>query len=147
VGGKKPGAITFLLDLLKGFLPVYIYIYDQGMDNIALIAGVLCVIGHIFPLFNRFKGGKGVATSFGVMLAINPLVCIIMLCLWAISFILTRISSAAALLSFALMPFIFFTINSSENIMMFGIVLSMIIYICHFENIKRLLNGTEKSFK
>jgi len=147
VGGKKCGATTFILDLLKGFLPLTIYINLHGVDNVALMGGIVCVIGHIFPIFNRFKGGKGVATSFGVMLAVNPLVCVIMLCLWLILFIVTKISSVSALLSFALMPFIFFTINSSNNIMLFGIVLSMIIYICHIENIKRLLNGTEKSFK
>ncbi len=147
VGGRKLGALTFLLDFMKGFLPVTIYIVDNGIDVVALAGAILCVTGHILPVFNRFKGGKGVATGFGVVTAINPVVGVVMLGLWLILFMATRISSAAALFSFAMMPFVIFTVSKDPRLMVFGVVLSLIIYICHLENIKRLLNGTEKSFK
>jgi acyl phosphate:glycerol-3-phosphate acyltransferase len=147
IGGRKLGAITFGLDFLKGLIPLTIYIYQFGVTKIAFIGAVICVIGHIFPIFNRFKGGKGVATSLGVIMALNPELCLIMLAIWVIFFLLTKISSASALFSFALMPFIIFALKSDNDLMIFGITLSIIIYISHLENIKRLLNGSEKSFK
>ena len=148
VGGKKLGALTFILDFLKGLVPITIYIYLYGLTIFTLYGAVLCVIGHIFPIFNKFKGGKGVATSLGVIMAINPQVCLIMLALWVLLFLITKISSASALFIFAMMPFVILVINSqNKEFMIFGIVLSIIIYLSHTANIKRLLNGTEKSFK
>lgn len=149
VGGKKLGTITFLLDFLKCYIPTTIYIYIYGNNDGTLICAILAVIGHILPAFNKFKGGKGVATGYGAIMAISPVVCIISLLIWVICFFSTRISSASALLSFALMPFVFFFINRSgnTNIFLFAIVLSSIIYIRHIENIKRLLNGGEKGFR
>lgn len=149
VGGKKLGAATFILDFLKCYIPTTIYIYQFGYNEGALICGLMGVIGHILPLFNRFKGGKGVASSYGALMAISPLVCVISLLVWLACFLSTRISSASALLSFALMPIIFFVFNKTgnTNIMLFAIVLSTIIYVRHIENIKRLLNGSENGFK
>ena len=147
VGGKKLGAICFLLDFLKCYIPTTIYIMYFGFNDGALITALLSVIGHILPVFNRFKGGKGVATGFGALMAINPYICLVSILLWAACFFTTRISSASALFSFAMMPFVFFVMGSTNHQMIFAIALSLIIYARHIDNIKRLLNGNEKGFK
>ncbi len=149
VGGKKLGTATFILDFLKCYIPTTIYIDQFGYGDGALICAFLIVIGHILPVFNRFRGGKGVACGFGALLALNPYVCIISLLIWLACFLTTRISSASALLSFALMPFVLFMVNTSAstNLMLFALALSAVIYIRHIENIKRLLGGNEKGFK
>ena len=147
IGGKKLGFVTFLLDFSKGCLPTVLYIHylDEGIAT--LIFALLIIVGHIFPIFNKFKGGKAVASSFGVIFAISPIVGIFTAFLWIACFKITRISSAAALFSFALMPFSFLFITDKTQVLVFAMVLSLIIYIRHIENIKRLIMGSEKSFK
>lgn len=147
VGGRKLGAVTFLLDFLKGCLPTILYINIFGTGPGEFICALLTVIGHIFSVFNKFKGGKGVATGFGVIMAADPTICIISLLLWLGCFLVTRISSASALFSFAMTPFIVFILSDDKNLIAFSILLSLIIYITHYENIKRLLNGREGEVK
>ncbi len=146
VGGKKLGAATFILDFLKGFIPATIYIYYFSADDVALACALAAVIGHVLPVFNRFKGGKGVATGFGAIMAISPIVCLISLLLWLACFKIIRISSVAALFSFGFMPFMFLIVTDKTNVMAFAIALSMIIFVRHLDNIKRLLDGKEKGF-
>ncbi len=147
VCGKRAGVTAFILDFLKSAIPTTIYIYQFGMGEGALTCGLLAVFGHILPVFNRFRGGKGVATSFGALAAINPAIAIITTLIWVACYKITKISSASALLSFALMPFAFLFYNPDMNTMVFAITISLVIYIRHIENIKRLLNGQENGFK
>jgi glycerol-3-phosphate acyltransferase PlsY len=143
VGGKRLGVIVFLLDFLKSFIPTTAYMLYFGPNDGVLICAILAVIGHILPIFNKFKGGKGVATGFGAIMAINIIVGVFALLLWLVCYLVTRISSASALFAFALMPFAFL-FSKNINIMIFAIALSLIIYARHIDNIKRLLNGQEK---
>jgi glycerol-3-phosphate acyltransferase PlsY len=147
VGGKKLGFITFFLDFTKGCLPAVIFIEYFGASLSALIFSLLLIIGHIFPIFNKFKGGKAVATSFGVIFTISPIVGIFTALLWLACFKITKISSASALFSFALMPFSFLFVTNQNQVLIFAMAVSLIIYIRHIENIKRLIMGSEKSFK
>jgi len=151
VAGKKLGTLCFLLDFAKCYVPTTIYMFYLGTGKGTLIFAGMVVVGHIFSIFNRFKGGKGVASSFGAIMAIDPVVALATIGLWLVCFAVTRISSVAALFSFSIMPFLFFAMGNSgfntTELFAFSIILSIIIYLRHLENIKNLLSGTEKGFK
>ncbi len=146
VSGKKAGALCFMLDFCKGLIPVLLYMHYFGINEGRFIVALLVVIGHILPVFNRFRGGKGVATGFGVLMAISPFLGFSAILLWVACFLTTRISSASALFSYSFMPFFLLPITDNVYAMIFAVILSLIIYIRHIDNIKRLLKGKEKPF-
>ncbi len=149
VAGKKLGALTFGLDFFKGFLPVVIfkYFHHESYEALAIIA-ISAVLGHMFTPWLKFKGGKGVASGVGVIVGLSPVVGLLCLATWGACFKATKISSAAALLAFTLMPFYFFLIEGGNKpYLIFAIVLSLLVYLKHHKNIARLLNGKEGSFK
>lgn len=148
VAGKKIGAVVFLLDLIKGFLPAYMYINCFGGDDMnKYCIAATAVLGHIFPVWLKFKGGKGVATGFGAILSVNPVLFLVAVGLWLIAYFTTKISSVSALVSYGLLPFVAFFVYQGENLMIFLFLLTLLIYFRHYANIKRLLNGEEKPFK
>lgn len=144
--GKKEALATLLLDISKGFIPVLLvqllYTYEKNLILMGTV-GILAIIGHCFTPFLRFKGGKGVATSIGVILAYTPLVGIITLVIWIMIFKFSRISSLSALVSFGLLPLNVYILNYPKEILIFSFLISAIIYLKHITNIKRLLTGTE----
>ncbi len=142
LGGKKAAAITLLGDALKGLIPVLIaHALHLSATEIGYIA-LLAVIGHIFPVFFGFKGGKGVATLIGVILGFYWLIGIIFLATWLICALITKYSSLSALIativSAACVIFIF-----SFNTALPFIIIAIIVILRHHENIKRLINGSE----
>ena len=148
VAGKKLGAVTLLLDFLKGLLPVIIYerLYQEDNLGLMIVAGA-CVIGHIFSIFRKFKGGKGIATGLGTLFALNPIIGGICVALWILIFLATRISSAAALISFMISPFAAFLLESGNTeLIIYCFILSVGIILTHINNIKRLLSGKENKF-
>lgn len=149
VAGKKLGALVLLLDMLKGMLVVFLAerysLYDM---KITAICAALAVIGHIFPIWLKFKGGKGVATGFGTALALIPLQAFLALLVWLVIFLITRISSLSAIAAVSLLPFIVFGFRpASEYYLIYSIVISLLIFAKHKQNIIRLLNGEESNFK
>ncbi len=144
--GKKEALLTLLLDISKGFIPVilvrYYYPPEQTLVFMGL-AGILAILGHCFTPFLRFKGGKGVSTSIGVILAYTPLAGIITVIIWIVIFIIFRISSLSALIAFSLLPLNLFLFNYPDKSIMFTLCIVVIIYIRHLSNIKRLFKGTE----
>ncbi|MDX1949037.1 MAG: glycerol-3-phosphate 1-O-acyltransferase PlsY [Rickettsiales bacterium] len=151
VAGKKIGGIVFLLDFLKGLLPAFIYksFLLSSETSVALyLIAFASVIGHILPIWHKFKGGKGVATGFGAILAIDYILFLIAILLWIITYKLSKISSASALVSYGLIPFIGFAMHQNNFFLIsFLMSLSAIIFYKHIPNIKRLLNGEEKPFR
>ncbi|MCH2547690.1 MAG: glycerol-3-phosphate 1-O-acyltransferase PlsY [Alphaproteobacteria bacterium] len=159
-GNKKLAALTLLGDLLKGSVAVLLarLILPEVTLPLAVtppvtvpsifvaVAGLLAVLGHIFPVWLKFKGGKGVATALGVLLALTPLVFFAAIATWLIVFKLWRISSLAALVAFALAPLFSFFI-SDMHVTFIILLITMIIFITHRANINRLLQGEESSFK
>lgn len=143
--GKKAAILTLLADALKGFAPAFV-VHSVTADAAATaLAGAAAVVGHNFPVYLRFKGGKGIATGFGVMLAISPLIGLSCLIIWLISALLWKYSSLAGLLAFAAYPVLLF-LTSDPVERPYGVLslfLFGLIYIRHRENIKRLLAGTE----
>ncbi|MDD3860882.1 MAG: glycerol-3-phosphate 1-O-acyltransferase PlsY [Bacteroidales bacterium] len=156
--GYKAGIPVFIADILKSFLAVQLinFIPDIVLETelyyqIKLVFGISAVIGHIFPLYTGFRGGKGVASMLGLVLALYPAVAGITLGVFIIVFLITRIvsiSSIIAALSFPLIMY-FITDGTSPTLTVFSIVASVLIVVTHKKNIKRLLKGEEKriSFK
>lgn len=143
--GKKAAILTLLADALKGLLPVLgTAHFLPGEPAIAVGAGVAAVIGHNFPVYLAFKGGKGVATSFGVILAAAPWTGLVCLMAWLVSAVIWRYSSLAALIAFALYPIITFAAAGGDRLQgVLSVFLFGMIYFRHRENIRRLLAGEE----
>ena len=143
VGGKKIAAFVLIFDGLKGAVPVFIGDY-YGFGSIALTLTALCAfLGHIFPVFFRFRGGKGVATYLGGLIAINLLVGLIFSLIWLLVAKVLKISSLAALIATALSPFYFYLITGDlRSTAIIGLI-SLLIFYTHRDNIKRIINKDE----
>lgn len=143
--GKKEALITLLLDILKGAIPVLIVRLSPYGENLILIGtvGLLAILGHCFTPFLKFKGGKGVATSIGVLLAFMPLAGLITVIIWIITVKISRISSAGALVSFALLPLNVYITGYPREFLIFAWLFTILIYSRHISNIKRLIKGIE----
>ena len=143
LGGKKIAAFVLIFDGLKGAVPVFIGDY-YGFGLIALTLTALCTfLGHIFPVFFRFRGGKGVATYLGGLIAINLLVGLIFSLIWLLVAKVLKISSLAALIATALSPFYFYLITGDlRSTAIIGLI-SFLIFYTHRDNIKRLINKDE----
>ena len=161
--GKKPAILTLVCDILKGVVSILIALLVGKITNCEIaqaamliqIAGICVVIGHTFPIFFGFKGGKGVATALGVLLVTNwqiGLICLVFaLVLMALSKMVSLGSVGAAILFPVLVLFIHtnFTVSEGSSYLIYSIILAVIVAFNHRSNIKRILNGTENklSFK
>ena len=151
-GNKKIALLTLILDGTKGALAIYVvsispsFVEFNLTDNInhfqSLVA-VSAVIGHCFPIWLNFKGGKGVATGFGTIIFLNMYVGVIALLIWLSIAKLYRISSLSALISYLFIPISMFFFTSEKSFFIASVLISSICYLQHRENIKRLLNGSE----
>jgi glycerol-3-phosphate acyltransferase PlsY len=143
--GKKAAILTLLMDAMKGLIPVLLVMFLFQDDAVTVLSGAAAILGHNFPVYLKFKGGKGVATSYGVIVAVAPLTGLICLVIWALVAYLWRFSSLSALVSFACYPGLTFFITSprSKPYGLLSLFIFGMIYYRHRENIKRLLSGTE----
>lgn len=150
--GSKAGSFVFFVDTLKGFLAVDLayFIEKYQMDTIALtnfqvLLGIAAVVGHIFPIWAQFKGGKGIATLFGMILAIQPIVALLLIAVFLIMLFVTRyvsLSSITASIAFPVM--IFFVFREPEFMYrLFALVTAIMVVMTHHKNINRLLKGNE----
>lgn len=148
-GKKILSLITLSLDIFKGFIPVFLATNFANNTNIILLAAFLAVISHIFPIWNKFKGGKGVATLIGVLIAFDPFLALIYCVLWLAMFYLTKISSLSSIFSTFCLPFFAILFFNNKLYYLLFIILSTIVIIKHKENIKRILKKQENkiSFK
>lgn len=154
--GFLPGALTFICDVLKGFAAcfigkaIFIYAYPDTLPwiYVAYMCGVACMLGHVFPIFFRFKGGKGVATSVGIFAVCCPIAIVIGLTVFALMTLITRIvslSSLVATVTVISLSIVFY--NSEANIVLpalLSITMGLIVFLKHKDNIKRLAKGEEK---
>ena len=141
VGGKKLAILTLLLDGLKGTIPVLIA--GQFHIDYAVMAALGAFIGHLFPVWLKFKGGKGVAVALGVTFALSWEVGVILCLIWLVTAMIGKYSSLSALIAFALAPFVAWYLTANFQIIFVMSFLTIIILVKHHENIKRLLNGAE----
>lgn len=143
VAGIVPGALTLLGDMGKGILAVMISRSLIGQGEWELAAGAAAILGHMYPVFINFKGGKGVATALGVLLAIDVSIGGILLLIWLGSAAIWRISSLAALIAFGVLPGLVWVFHRQAAWLVFALGVSAMIAYRHTDNIRRLLAGTE----
>jgi len=151
--GWKTGLPVLLVDLAKGWLatmmPIYLNSAEAGtgtLTNLQIAAGLLSITGHIFPVFAGFRGGKGVATMFGVLLALQPLLTISCMGVFLLVLLLTGIVSVSSMiagLAFPVMLFLFFD-TPSMVFRIFSVIVAIALLLTHRKNISRLLRGEEK---
>jgi acyl phosphate:glycerol-3-phosphate acyltransferase len=143
IGGKKAAAITLLGDLLKGLIPVYIAKLLGVSVELLVIIGLAAFMGHLYPVFFNFKGGKGVATSIGVLLGFSWWLGLAFVGTWLLIYKVGKISSVSALCASVLSPVYAWFI--SGNIVIVGVSAVMMVLLLwrHKRNIQRLLNGEE----
>lgn len=144
--GKEAALITLAGDILKGVVPVALARY-AGFDEHRIlyegICGLAAVAGHNFSPFLGFKGGKGVATSIGVLFAFSPYVGLFTVTLWLMTARWTRYSSLSALISFGLLPLSVYMIDYTREKMVVAVAMGVLIFLRHTANIRRLIQGTE----
>ena len=155
-GGKGLGAATFLLDVLKGAAPVLIaaWIAPQFAGavpprDLEALAAVVAVLGHMFPVWLHFRGGKGVATGFGVFLVAAPWAALAAIAVFAVILLLTRYVSLASILGAASFPlFAWFLVRGDKPAPFVAaqIIVALLIIVKHHQNIRRLAAGTEHRF-
>ena len=150
--GSKWGSFVMLVDVTKGVVANSLYILipyyltnELARTNFMIALGMVAVLGHIFPIFANFRGGKGVATILGMALAIQPVVALICLVVFLITLISTRFVSLSSMLAgVAFMVLILFIFNEKETMYrLFAIIVAMMVVVTHQKNITRLLKGTE----
>jgi glycerol-3-phosphate acyltransferase PlsY len=142
--GKQAAILTLLADGMKGFLPVFFTSRLFPDSAIPFLAGAAAIVGHCYPVYLRFQGGKGVATGFGVVLGASPWTGLACLLTWVGTAAIWRYSSLAALTAFSLYPIATFALRNGDRPQgMLSLFLFGLIYYRHRGNIKRLLAGTE----
>jgi glycerol-3-phosphate acyltransferase PlsY len=145
-GKKGLGITVLLLDAVKGLVAVWLaqYLYNE---NIAPAAGLAAVFGHVFPIWLKFKGGKGVATTLGVFFALNPVFCLAVCILWLAIFSITRTSSISSLIAMGYAPIITYVMDGNFVVGLLCLNLAVLIVFTHRGNIRRLLSGGEHRFQ
>jgi len=141
--GKVPGIIVFLADSLKGQAGVLLGLSLVGTPLAAVIGGLLAIIGHSFSIFLRFRGGKGVATSLGVLTMLMGNVTLIVFVLWFTIVYMTRYVSLGSVVAGVLTPILAALFAYPMEYIVFTVIAALLVIVRHRENIKRLMNGTE----
>lgn len=144
-GHKALGIATLLLDAGKGFAAVWCA-YHLYSSDLAAIAGLMAVLGHVFPVWLHFKGGKGVATALGTLFALNWILGLAVCALWLIVFLLTRVSSLSSLISIGYSAIIAYIVDGYMTALL-CLSLATLIIFTHRGNIQRLMQGKESSFR
>lgn len=141
--GKKAAAIVFAADILKGVLSIFIAQSLSGSPWWVGLAGLMAVVGHNFPIFSQFRGGKGVATALGIFISLFPLSTLMALGLWIICIAVWRYVSLGSIISAALIPVLSLITIKPGPYLLFTCLISLLIIYRHKDNIKRLLEGKE----
>ena len=157
-GNKTLALLTLILDLSKSFIPLFIFfkLYPHPIINdffnliivdkifLILVFGYVFVLGHCFPIWLKFKGGKGIATSLGVILSIDFFIGLCLLTIWILVFLIFKISSLSALISSTSFPILIFFKYEKVNLLYLSILLTIFVFFTHRANIIRLLKKEEK---
>jgi len=145
-GKKSAAALTLLGDAFKGWLPVWLALQSNMLMWVVSSVAIAVFLGHLFPIFHRFKGGKGVATALGVMLAISGWLGLAALFTWLVVFFTTKYSSLSAIVAAALVPFFAWLLLPYQDYILTVVIISVMLVWRHGGNIRKLLAGTEAGF-
>ena len=143
-GNKIIGISTLFFDILKAILPL-IFI-KLNFPEFIFVSALVIFLGHVFPIWLKFKGGKGVATYLGILFCINYILGLIFIITWLIIFLISKYSSLGSILSSLIIPFFIFFNPNYENEYFF-IIMFVLIFYTHRENVKRLINKEESKTK
>ena len=146
-GNKLPAILTWLGDAFKGWLPVWLALQTDMLMWVVAAVGLAVFFGHLYPIYHKFKGGKGVATALGVMLAVSPMLALACLATWVIVFAISRISSLSAIVTATLSPVYAWFLLPYKNYVMMVLVMAVMLVWRHKTNIQKLFAGTEAAFK
>jgi acyl phosphate:glycerol-3-phosphate acyltransferase len=150
--GWTTGIPVLLIDIVKGWLaamlPVFFHLANHGsalLTNLQIIVGIIAIIGHVFPLFAGFRGGKGVATVFGVFLALQPLLTICCMGVFLVILLLTGIVSVSSMIAGIAFPVFLFLFFNTPSLLfkIFSIIISISMVVTHRKNIGRIWRGEE----
>ncbi len=147
IGGKKAAAITLLGDSIKGLIPVLVARFAGVDDHVLAAVAMAAFLGHLYPLFFGFHGGKGVATAMGVLLGIAWPVALAAAATWLVMTKVVKISSLSALTAAVLAPFYMWLLESSQAFFSLSVALAILLVWRHRSNIQRLLSGNEGKIK
>ena len=149
-GNKLLAIIVLAFDIIKGFAPLFIlknYYHNELSEIIILFIGSAAILGHIFPIWLKFKGGKGVATYIGFIFAINYIFGIIFIITWLLIAFLKKYSSLASITSLVLLPLFVMLFSYEKQIIYLLILINLIIISKHYSNIYRLIHKSETKIK
>lgn len=145
--GRKWGYFVFVLDLFKGWIAVWLAIQWGSTDEVSIAAGVCAVLGHVFSPWLGFRGGKGVATSAGIFLALTPLITLILAGLWMVFFWIWRMVSVASLAVATVFPVLVFWFAPGRPILQWvSVGIAGLVWVRHRGNLIRLMKGKENKF-
>jgi len=145
--GKALGIATLCGDIVKGFLPTFIAICLDMPGEIVAIIGFATFAGHLFPVFLKFHGGKGVATALGVYCAVGPVAIIPCFIVFVVVFLIWRYVSLGSLIGAGIVPFAMYVLKRPPEYILLSIVIGVFVFIKHRDNIKRLIKGQENKIK
>lgn len=147
--GRNAAIPVFIFDIFKGFFPTYFFPYWDGSDTalLALAYGAAAIVGHVFSIYVRFKGGKGVATSAGVLLALAPVAVLIGIAAWAALVFVTGYVSLGSISAAVIVPIVVLLMQGATAVFGLTLGVGMFIIYAHRANIGRLRRGEEHSFK
>lgn len=152
--GSSWGTFVMIIDMLKGAIAASLYLFipdylgddrETARTNLQLILGLVAVAGHVFPIFAGFKGGKGIATLFGMILAIQPVIAVSCVGVFLFVLYITRYVSLSSILAAVALPiFIIYVFHEQERLYrLFGIFIALLVILTHQKNITRLISGIE----
>ncbi len=141
--GKKLGILTLAGDVLKGLIPVLAAVCYAQPHVLIAAAGLAAFLGHLFPLYLKFKGGKGVATALGVYLVLSPLAILINIVVFVLVLLKWRYVSLGSLTGTALVPLTLALLKAPAQYVYLSLIVGVLIFLKHKDNIRRLMDGTE----
>ena len=143
-GNKLIGYSTLILDISKAIIPV-LYVKLNNYDLIFILS-LSIFIGHVFPIWLKFKGGKGVATYVGILVIINPIASLIFMITWFTTYLIFKFSSLSSIIGSLIVPIYIYIFDGINNVYFF-LIMFVLIFYTHRENIKRLINKEENKTK
>lgn len=146
VVGKRQGLITLLGDAGKGFIPVFLSFQLGFSFALTNLVGLAAFLGHLYPIFLRFQGGKGVATALGVFLWLAPKATLVLVLVFSLVAVVSRVVSLASLIAAGLAPVIFWVFSAPSPLVWLSLFMALLIILRHRENIQRLISGVEPRF-
>lgn len=145
--GKAAGIATLFGDIVKGFLPTFIAIRLGMPEEIVAVTGFAAFAGHLFPVFLKFRGGKGVATALGVYCAVGPVAIIPCFIVFVAVFLIWRYVSLGSLVGAGIVPFAMYALKRPVEYVWLAVVIAVFVFIKHKDNIKRLIRGQESKIR